>query len=121
MGVSLSFKKYVLITFLIMISSSPSLANGQNLLCRPWQNVLTGIAIGESFTAKIDNGLISFFGEHRPTAFGQLIYSHPLNDIFIAASGELVAAGYEGTSVRVNVYYPNQDVKFFVTTSCVKT
>ena len=113
-------KRFILTIFLSTILLLPSAGHSQNLLCRPWQNVSNGIEIGESFTAKIKDGLISFYGEQKPVSFGQLIYSHPLNDIFIAASGELVVAGFEGKGIRVKVYFPNKKVQFFVTTSCVK-
>ena len=57
-------------------------------------------------------------GSVAATTTTQLIYSHPLNDIFVAASGEVVTAGIEGQRIRVNVYFPNKDTKFFVTASC---
>ena len=103
---------------IILILFLPSLSYGQSLLCWPWSNVVTGSEIGDSFTSQINDGGISFFGEKRPVAFAQLIYSHPLNDIFLAGSGEIVTAGLEGQRVRINVYFPNKAVKFFVTTSC---
>ena len=103
---------------LLFYTSSPNF--GQDLLCRPWSNTVTGAEIGDSFTAKISDDVISFFGDQRPIAFAQLIYSHPLNDIFMSASGELVTAGFEGQRIRVNVYFPNQQVTFFVTSSCSK-
>ena len=96
----------------------PFFCYGQNYLCRPWSNVVTGVEIGASFTSKIENGIISFFGEQRPLAFAQLIYSHPLNDIFMAASGEIVTASLQGQRIRINVFFPNKEVKFFVTASC---
>ena len=102
----------------ILILLIPSLSYGQSFLCWPWSNVVTGSEIGESFTSQINDDGISFFGEERPVAFAQLIYSHPLNDIFLAGSGEIVTAGPEGQRVRINVYLPNKAVKFFVTTSC---
>ena len=108
----------ILVGFLVLgvLLSSPSFGN--NFLCRPWSNIKTGTEIGESFTADIKDGVIAFRGEQKPVSFAQLIYSHPLNDIFVAASGEIVTAGIEGQRIRVNVYFPNKDTKFFVTTSC---
>ena len=98
----------------------PSVGYSENFLCRPWSNVVTGIEIGDSFTSQIEDGKIVFLGDQRPIAFAQLIYSHPLNDIFMAASGEIVTAGFEGQKVRISVYFPNKDVRFFVTASCSK-
>ncbi len=98
----------------------PAVSYSQNLLCRPWSNTATGIEIGESFTSKVTDGVITFFGDHRPVALAQLIYSHPINDVFLAASGELVTAGIEGQGVRLNVYFPNKEVRFFVTARCSK-
>ena len=95
-----------------------SYAYGDSFLCRPWLNVNSGEQIGDSFTSEIKDGVISFLGAKKPISFAQLIYSHPLNDIFLAGSGELVTAGLEGARVRVNVYFPNKDARFFVTTSC---
>ena len=99
-----------------LIGVSPSFGN--NFLCRPWSNIVTGAEIGDSFTFEIKDGIIAFRGEQKPVPFAQLIYSHPLNDIFIAASGEVVTAGIEGQRIRVNVYFPNKDANFFVTASC---
>ena len=96
----------------------PSFCFGDNFLCRPWSNVETGNDIGASFTSKIESGSIFFIGENNPVAIAQLIYSHPLYDIFLAASGEIVTAGLEGKRIRINVYFPNNKVKYFVTTSC---
>ncbi len=96
----------------------PTCCFSQNFLCRPWVNVVTNKEIGTSFTFKIQDGVISFFGEQRPIAFAQLMYSHPLNDIFLAASGEIVSAGKDGERVRINIYFPNKEIKFFVTASC---
>ena len=93
-------------------------AYGDSFLCRPWLNVASGDQIGDSFTSEIKDGVISFLGVKKPISFAQLIYSHPLNDIFLAGSGELVTAGLEGSRVRVNVYFPNKEAQFFVTTSC---
>ena len=107
-----------LLILLMQFFLQPSLSYSQNFLCRPWFNVLTGIEIGNSFTSQIRDGGISFLGEERPLAFAQLIYSHPLNDIFLAGSGEIVTAGPEGERIRINVYFPNKAVKFFVTASC---
>ena len=108
----------ILTSFLVMglLGVSPSFGN--NFLCRPWSNVVTGIEIGDSFTFEVKDGIISFRGEQKPVPFAQLIYSHPLNDIFVAASGEVVTAGIEGQRIRVNVYFPNKDANFFVTASC---
>ncbi|MDG2473658.1 MAG: hypothetical protein P8M50_00075 [Paracoccaceae bacterium] len=113
----LSSKCILRIVFSVILSI-PSVGYGENFLCRPWSNVVTGIEIGDSFTSQIEDGTISFLGEQRPLAFAQLIYSHPLNDIFMAASGEIVTAGFEGQRVRINVYFPNKEVRFFVTASC---
>ena len=114
-----SFKKSLILNMLVFLSLTlPSLSYGENFLCRPWSNVLTGIDIGNSFTSQIRDGGISFLGEKRPVAFAQLIYSHPLNDIFLAASGEIVTASPEGNRVRINVYFPNKAVRYFVTASC---
>ena len=110
--------KLILMSFLGvgLLGVSPSFGN--NFLCRPWSNIVTGTEIGDSFTFEIKDGIIAFRGEQKPVPFAQLIYSHPLNDIFIAASGEVVTAGIEGQRIRVNVYFPNKDAKFFVTASC---
>ena len=99
-----------------LLGVSPSFGN--NFLCRPWSNIVTGAEIGDSFTLDIRDGIIAFRGEEKPVPFAQLIYSHPLNDIFVAASGEVVTAGIDGQRIRVNVYFPNRDAKFFVTASC---
>ena len=112
--------KYVFIFILLSGLCAPSLCLSQALLCRPWQNVFSNTKIGESFTSKIENGLISFFGEERPVSHAQLIYSHPLHDIFLAASGEIVTAALEGGGVSIKVYFPSTEVKFFVTASCRK-
>lgn len=106
------------VSFLVLgvLLASPSFGN--NFLCRPWSNIVTGVEIGDSFTSDIKDGVIAFRGKQKPVSFAQLIYSHPLNDIFVAASGEIVTAGIEGQRIRVNVYFPNKDTKFFVTTSC---
>ncbi len=111
-------RKFILKMAVILSFLLPSFSYGQNFLCRPWSNVVTGIEIGDSFTFQIKDGGISFFGEQRPIAFAQLIYSHPLNDIFLAGSGEIVTAASEGKRVRINVYFPNKAVQFFVTASC---
>ena len=111
-------RKFTLNMIIFLSLALPSFSYGQNFLCRPWLNVATGIEIGTSFSFQIKEGDISFFGEKRPVAFAKLIYSHPLNDIFLAGSGEIVTAGPEGKRVRVNVYFPNKAVKFFVTASC---
>ncbi len=111
---------FVLIIILLTVFCMPSLSYSQNLLCRPWSNTTTGTEIGDSFTSKVSDGVISFFGESRPIALAQLIYSHPINDIFLAASGEIVTAGFEGQGVRLNLYFPNKEVKFFVTARCSK-
>ena len=108
----------ILLTMLIFFLLTPTFVFSDNFLCRPWSNVVTGKEIGESFTSQIVGGVISFLGEKRPLAFAQLIYSHPLNDIFMAASGEIVTAGFEGERIRINVYFPNKQVQFFVTSSC---
>ena len=110
--------KLILLSFLgvVLLGVSPSF--GDNFLCRPWSNIVSGAEIGDSFTFEIKDGIIAFRGEQKPVPFAQLIYSHPLNDIFIAASGEVVTAGIEGQRIRVNVYFPNKDAKFFVTASC---
>lgn len=110
--------KLILKSFLgvVLLGVSPSF--GDNFLCRPWSNIVSGAEIGDSFTFEIKDGIIAFRGEQKPVPFAQLIYSHPLNDIFIAASGEVVTAGIEGQRIRVNVYFPNKDAKFFVTASC---
>ena len=100
------------------LSLYPSLSFGSNFLCRPWINVLTGEEIGASFTSKISDGVISFLGSERPVALAQLIYSHPLNDIFIAASGELVTASIEEEQVIIDVFFPQKEVRFFVRTRC---
>ena len=115
------FKKTLRFGITIFIFSClPVLSYSQTLLCRPWLNSATGIAIGESFTSKVTDGVITFFGAKRPVALAQLIYSHPINDIFLAASGEIVTAGLEGQGVRLNVFFPNKEVKFFVTARCSK-
>ena len=109
------FYVFILIFFLM-----PSVSYSQSLLCRAWINVSSGLEIGQSFTSKIDGGVITFFGEQRPVSSAQLIYSHPLHDIFMAASGEIVTASLEGQRVRINVYFPSKEIKFFVTSSCSK-
>ena len=114
-----TFKKSFLLNMVVFVSFAlPSFSYAENFLCRPWSNVLTGVDIGNSFTSQIRDGGISFLGEKRPVAFAQLIYSHPLNDIFLAGSGEIVTAGPEGNRVRINVYFPNKVVQYFVTSSC---
>ena len=109
---------FVLLSFLGVGLLGMSPCFGNNFLCRPWSNIVTGAEIGDSFTFDIKDGIIAFRGEEKPVPFAQLIYSHPLNDIFVAASGEVVTAGIEGQRIRVNVYFPNKDAKFFVTASC---
>ena len=104
----------------VVILFKPTVCYCEIFLCRPWMNSVSGISIGESFTSKIQDNVISFLGEERPLSLAQLIYSHPLHDIFMAASGEIVTAGFNGRRIKINVYYPNKDVKFFVTTSCSK-
>ena len=114
-----TFKKCFLLNIVVCLSLAlPSLGYGENFLCRPWSNVLTGVDIGNSFSTQIRDGGISFLGETRPVAFAQLIYSHPLNDIFLAGSGEIITAGPEGNRVRINVYFPNKAVQYFFTASC---
>ena len=109
---------FVLLSFFGVGLLGVSPCFGNNFLCRPWSNIVTGVEIGDSFTFDIKGGIIAFRGEEKPVPFAQLIYSHPLNDIFVAASGEVVTAGIEGQRIRVNVYFPNKDAKFFVTASC---
>ena len=110
--------RFILLSFFGagLLGVSPSF--GDTFLCRPWSNIVTGAEIGDSFTFDIKDGIIAFRGEKKPVPFAQLIYSHPLNDIFVAASGEVVTAGIEGQRIRVNVYFPNKDAKFFVTATC---
>ena len=115
------FRKHLILAIITSyFLCAPAASYSQNLLCRPWSNTATGVEIGDSFTSKVTDGLITFFGDHKPVAIAQLIYSHPTNDVFLAASGELVTAGIEGQGVRLNVYFPNKEVRFFVTARCSK-
>ena len=110
--------RFILLSFLGVVLLGAYPCFGNNFLCRPWSNIVTGSEIGDSLTFDIKDGIIAFRGEEKPVPFAQLIYSHPLNDIFVAASGEVVTAGIDGQRIRVNVYFPNRDAKFFVTASC---
>jgi hypothetical protein len=52
-----------------LLLASPSFGN--NFLCRPWTNAVTGDEIGDSFTFQIQDGIIAFRGEQKPVPFAQ--------------------------------------------------
>ncbi len=106
------------VVFYLSISFLTSYAHADSFLCLPWKNSNTRSKIGESFLLEINHGVISFRGENKPISFAQFIYSHPLHDIFLAGSGEIVTAGLKGQQVHLNVFFAQSDVRFFVMTTC---
>ena len=76
------------------------------------------IEAGREFISEIKDGTIVFLGDKKPVSLALLIYSHPSNDIFMAASGELVTAGPRENGIRIQVFFPNKDTFFFIFTSC---
>ena len=79
---------YYFIVILFLISSS--VATSQDFFCRPWLKVSDREFFGESFSLKIENGEIFIRGASSPINFANLIYSHPLYDVFMAPSGEII-------------------------------
>jgi hypothetical protein len=90
----------------------------QDFLCRPWVKMSEREQFGESFRVKIENGDILLIGSSNPVNFAKLIYSHPLYDVFMAASGEIITAGVSGLNIKVKIYFPNEDNFYFITTKC---
>jgi hypothetical protein len=97
---------------------------GEVFLCRPWGSVGSGGErfIGESFTSKIENGTISFFGDKRPVRFATMIATHPVHDIFLATTGEVLSATPMGNNqIKISIYFPNREYSFFLKTFCNQT
>ena len=65
---------FVLLSFLGVGLLGVSPCFGNNFLCRPWSNIVTGVEIGDSFTFDIKDGIIAFRGEEKPVSFAQFIF-----------------------------------------------
>ena len=117
--VTLSIRSLLIFpVFFIVNTSWLSYSHANSFLCQPWKNSDAREKIGESFISEIKDGTIVFLGDKKPVSLALLIYSHPSNDIFMAASGELVTAGPRENGIRIQVFFPNKDTFFFIFTSC---
>ena len=94
------------------------MAFSQDFFCRPWLQIPDRETFGESFSIKIENGEIFIRGISSPISYAKLIYSHPLYDVFMAGSGEIITAGVIEPNVKLNIFFPNEDIFYFVKTSC---
>ncbi|MEE2774789.1 MAG: hypothetical protein VYE27_07745 [Pseudomonadota bacterium] len=119
------FKNIFCLSLLVLSFYTPgNVVHAAVFLCRPWVNLGDG---GDqfaraSFTSKIENGTISFFGEQRPVAIATTIATHPIYDIFLAATGEVVvAAPVDDQKIKINIYFPNKNYTFFLKTFCNRT
>ncbi len=109
--------RLILLTFtFLMIAFNLLLA--QDFFCRPWLKVDNRETFGESFSIKIENGDVFIRGTSSPITNAKLVYTHPLYDVFMSASGEIVTAGVTNGELKLNMFFPNEDIFYFITTSC---
>ncbi len=115
------FKLVFLVLNLAILSGER--VNAADYLCQPWTSTLTRDRGVETFTVVLDGAVISFRGggstmDNIPK-FSQLSVSLPSYDLFISPNGTMITAAPESSSsIRLSVFFPWDDIMWFLISKC---